>query len=801
MRRARITAAAAAGLSRPAAAARRPGIRRRRWLAAGVLALLLLFVLERLFPPPIPAAGAGGAVVLAADGTPLRAFANRDGVWRYPVAIDQVSPHYVQALVTYEDRWFRRHPGINPLAMLRAAWQWAANGRVVSGGSTLTMQVARILEPHSRTPLGKLRQMLRALQLEWRLSKDEILALYLNHAPFGGTIVGVEAASWAYLGKPAANLSQAEAALLAVLPQAPSRLRPDRHPDAARAARDKVLERMATLGAWTQAQVDDARIEPVVARRLRPPMSAPLLAQRLRAAHPGQARITSTLDADLQRVLEERLAGYFAQLPERTSAALLVVDNATLEARAYVGSLEFADTARLGHVDMVRATRSPGSTLKPFLYGLAIDDGLVHSESLLLDAPQSFGDYRPANFDPAFNGPVSVSEALRLSLNVPAVDMLDRLGPERFTARLAHAGLRLRLPRGAKPNLSIILGGTGTRLEELVGAYRALNAEGLAGPVRYTAQAPLQERRLLSPGAAWMVREILEQHGRPGQRDEAFDTSGRARVAWKTGTSYGFRDAWALGGTARYTVGVWVGRPDGTPLPGQYGAITALPLLFEVVDSLPRAIGDGGPRRMPPTVRKIDICWPLGLPPDPAAPGLCHEEREAYALAGTLPPTLPERDVRLWGAGRLALEVDARSGKRLSASCSGTHARQRIELARWPGLAYPWLPAALRRASAIPPLAPDCAADALSAMETLRIEGPGNGTRLARAPGSSKPATLRLRAFGTTSRVRWLVNGRLAGETLGVRPWTHAFDEPGPQHITALADSGAFAELHLHVLR
>lgn len=767
-----------------------------------VLALLAApFVLDRLFPLPMPDARDNGSVVLAADGTPLRAFANSAGVWRYPVTLDQVSPHYLEALVTYEDRWFRRHAGINPVAMLRAAGQWLANGRVVSGGSTLSMQVARILEPHARTPGGKLRQVLRALQLEWHYPKDQILTLYLNHAPFGGTIEGVEAASWAYLGKPARSLSQAEAALLAVLPQAPSRLRPDRHAEAARAARDKVLARMASQRVWTEEEVADARIEPVVARRLQPPLSAALLAQRLRAAHPGEARIQSTLDAPLQRVLEQRLAGYFAQLPERTSAALLVVDNATLEARAYVGSLAFGDARRLGHVDMVRATRSPGSTLKPFLYGLALDDGLVHSESLLVDAPQSFGDYRPVNFDPSFNGPVSVSDALRLSLNVPAVDLLDRLGPERFSARLAHAGLRLRLPRGANPNLSMILGGTGTRLEELVGAYRALNADGLAGQVRYSADEPLQERRLLSGGAAWIIRDVLEQHGRPGQRDEAFDTSGRPRVAWKTGTSYGFRDAWALGSTTRYTVGVWVGRPDGTPLPGQYGAITALPLLFEVVDSLPRATADARRRALPASVRRVEICWPLGLPPDPAEPGLCQQTRKALALSDSLPPTLPERESRRWGAGRLALDVDAVSGKRLSAACASVHARETRVIARWPGLAYPWLPAAQRRASAIPALAADCAPDALDAMENLRIDGAGNGSRLARAPGSDRPATLRLRALGTESRVRWLVNGRLSGETRGARPWTHAFDQTGPQHITALADTGAWADLEVTVVR
>src|SRR5690606_18013408 len=288
----------------------------------------------------------------------------------------------------------------------------------------------------------------------------------------------------------------------------------------------------------------------------------------------------------------------------------------------------------------------PGSTLKPFLYGLAIDDGLVHSGSLLVDAPQAFGDYRPANFDPAFNGPVSVAEALRLSLNVPAVDLLDRVGPARFTARLAHGGVRLQLPRGAQPNLPIILGGTGTRLEELVGAYAALNREGLAGQVRYSAEAPLRERRLLSPGAAWIVREILEQHGRPGLREGVVDTSRRQRVAWKTGTSYGFRDAWAIGGTAAYTVGVWVGRPDGTPLPGQYGALTALPLLFEVVDSLPRGRGDGVLVPPPASVVRREVCWPLGTAADAQAPELCQRRLEAWVLDGAIPPTFAEPDAR-----------------------------------------------------------------------------------------------------------------------------------------------------------
>ncbi|MBF6024528.1 penicillin-binding protein 1C [Lysobacter niastensis] len=755
-------------------------------------------LLDLAFPLPLPHDRDGGAVVVARDGSPLRAFADGDGAWRYPVAAGQVSPLYLQALLNYEDRWFRWHPGINPVSLLRAGGQWLRHGRVVSGGSTLTMQVARILDPHARTPFGKARQLLRALQLEAHLSKDEILALYLNRAPFGGTVEGVEAASWAYLGKPASRLSHAEAALLAVLPQAPSRLRPDREPERARVARDKVLARMASLGAWSNSDVAEARIEPVVARSLHPPRHAPLLAQRLRSESPRATRVVSTLDLELQRTLEERVTAYFSQLPERTSAALLVVDNATLEARAYVGSVDFTDAARLGHVDMVRASRSPGSTLKPFLYGLALDDGLIHSESLLVDAPQSFGDYRPGNFDSEFNGPVGVAEALRLSLNVPAVDLLDRVGPARFSARLAHAGIRLEWPPGAGPNLAMILGGTGARLEDLVGAYAALNREGITGRVRYTTSAPRVERRLMSPGAAWIVREMLQANPRPGSVADAFDARG-PRVAWKTGTSYGFRDAWALGTTRRYTVGVWVGRPDGTPLPGQYGAVTALPLLFEVVDSLPHGRGDDVPRPPPPGVALADVCWPLGLPPDPQAPQLCHKRREAWTLDGSVPPTFAERDARLWNAGLERFDVDADSGLRLSAECALPHRRRSVQVARWPALAAPWLTAELRAASRLPALSPDCPGDGRDAAAELRIEGLADRATLASANGNS--LNLSLRAIGTEARVRWLLDGRLVAETAGDARFAHRFDEAGEHTLTALADSGAWSRLQFRVLR
>ena len=770
-----------------------------RW--GTVVVLLGLLLLDQLFPLPLPQRRDTATLVVASDGTPLRAFADAQGVWRYPASPDTVSPLYLQALLNYEDRYFYRHPGVNPWALLRAGGQWLGQGRIISGGSTLTMQVARLLEPDTRSLAGKSRQILRALQLEAHLDKRQILTLYLERAPYGGTIEGVQAASWAYLGKPASALSHAEAALLAVLPQAPSRLRPDRHPQAAQRARDKVLERMQRRGVWAPQVVSEARQELVITRRLQPPLQAALLAERLRRADPQAGRIDSTIDADLQQALELRLGSYFARLPERSSAALLVVDNASLQARAYVGSLDFADDRRAGHVDMVRAWRSPGSTLKPFLYAMALDEGLVHGGSLLVDAPQSFGDYRPSNFDQHFSGPVAVDHALQQSLNVPTVDLLQRLGPGRFAARLQHAGLPLRFARGGAPNLSLILGGTGARLEDLVGTYAALSRDGIAGKVRYRADEPLQQRRLMSPGAAWIVRRILIEQQRPGYRADTFDTSGRLSVAWKTGTSYGYRDAWAVGTTADYTVGVWVGRPDGTPLPGQYGAITALPLLLEVVDGLPRPPAAQLPLHKPDSVSEQMICWPGGQGVAQTPPDQCLRRRQAWILDGQIPPTLAERDAPLQWPLRSQVSVDLDSGQRLSAQCRGDHPRTaQRELHHWPVRLAPWLGQAEREAAQLPALAADCVDDGRVQAAALHIEGLHEGAVIAPAPGAQHKPQLRLRALGASAAVDWLRDGRwLARSQAGER---FRFDPgpPGVHTLTALSADGNWQRVNYRVL-
>lgn len=772
-----------------------------RWLRGIVVAsaalLLLAIVLDRVFPLQLPAADAGSSVVLARDGTPLRAFADSDGVWRYPTSAGQVSPLYLQALLNYEDRWFYRHPGVNPWALARGLVGGLLHGHIVSGGSTLTMQVARIIHPIPHTVLGKWQQIFRAVQLEAHLSKAQILDLYLNHAPFGGPIEGVEAASWAYLGKPANQLSRAEAALLTVLPQAPSRLRPDRHAAVARAARDKVLKRMRDLGVWSSKQVRDAAMEPVVARSLRAPLSAALLAERLHQQQPQARRIKTTIDANLQRAAEDRVSAYMARLPPRTSAALLVVDNATLEARVYVGTAAFADAARLGHVDMVRAARSPGSTLKPFLYGLALDDGLVTSQSLLVDAPQDFGGYQPGNFDEAFSGPVSVAEALQRSLNVPAVDVLDRVGAKRFVARLANGGIDLGLPSGAQPNLSIILGGASTSLENLVGAYTALVNGGVAGTPRYTAQQAARSRRLMSPGAAWIIRDILANNPADVEGAPLAGAVNRhGSVAWKTGTSYGYRDAWSMGVTDRWTIGVWIGRPDGTPSPGQYGAVSALPLLFQIVDMLPQR-GGRAHAAQPASVRARDICWPLGGAVESTPAGLCRQQRKAWVLDDALPPTFAERDLGAWASGLLTLRVDAQ-GRRLSGACHAPHEHS-ITIARWPALATPWLSADDRTHAALPPLAPGCAPDSLAVASPIRIAGLTDGVTLRRAPNSDQPLQAKLSALGTQGQVQWLLNGRLQGSTTATAPILLTLSQAGDYRVTALAADGAFATIILHV--
>ncbi|MBE7185785.1 MAG: penicillin-binding protein 1C [Methylobacterium mesophilicum] len=533
--------------------------------------------LDRAFPPPLPETLTVSAEVADREGALLRAFATPDGRWRLPASEAQVDPAFVSMLIAYEDKRFFEHAGVDIQALLRAAGQFAFSGRIVSGGSTLSMQLARLIEPRqSRSLLAKAKQIFRAIQIEERLSKSEILRRYLTLAPYGGNLEGVRAASLAWFGKEPKRLSLSESALLVALPQLPERRRPDRFPDNARAARERVLQRMVEGGHLSQAEAARAASEPIPARRLALPSFAPHVTEAVLRNTPEPYRVS--LRRSVQAALETVARDSARRLGDRLSVALLLADARTGDILGSVGSADFFDQSRSGAVDMTRAVRSPGSTLKPFIYGLAFEQGLVAQETLVEDRPSDFNGYRPRNFDMGYQGDVSVRQALQLSLNVPAIRLLDAVGPARLMARFAQAGVNLRLPPDEAPGLAIGLGGVGMTLRDLVQLYTGLSNDGPAKALRDGSERqpprPLTGADVLDERAAWQIADILSGVVPP-------KGAAPRGLAYKTGTSYGYRDAWSVGFDGRYVLGVWVGRPDGSAVPGLSGFASAAPILFE----------------------------------------------------------------------------------------------------------------------------------------------------------------------------------------------------------------------------
>jgi penicillin-binding protein 1C len=584
-------------------------------IAVGVTAVWI----RSLGPAPLGERLEFSTAVVDRDGRLLRPYATTEGRWRLPARADGVDPRYLALLIAYEDKRFREHAGVDPVALMRATAQVFAHGHIVSGGSTLTMQVARLLEPRAERSLAaKLRQIVRAIEIERHLTKDEVLTLYLSMAPYGGNLEGVRAAALAYFGKEPRRLTLGEAALLVALPQSPEARRPDRSVETARRARDRVLDRVAAAGIFAAAEIVQAKAEPVPSARTPMPALAPHAADEAVAALPGHSLIRLTIEGAWQASLEDLARERARALGPNISVAILAVDHATGEVLARVGSAGYFDDERAGQVDMTNALRSPGSTLKPFIYGLGFEDGLIHPETLIDDRPARYGAYAPENFDLTFQGTVAIRKALQMSLNVPAVAVLDKVGAGRFTARLRQAGGALVLPKGEVPGLAMGLGGVGVRLSDLVKLYAGLARLGTTVPLveRFGAALPadgdmpaqdaaspgaaspgaaspgaaspgaaspgaasldaarLDAARLMEPVAAWYVGSILIGTPPP-------ENAPAGRIAFKTGTSYGYRDAWSIGFDGKRTVGVWVGRPDGAPVPGLVGRAAAAPILFD----------------------------------------------------------------------------------------------------------------------------------------------------------------------------------------------------------------------------
>jgi penicillin-binding protein 1C len=656
-----------ANIPAPAMARGSPS-RLRRGLRAGLIAASAAIIavvcaavywVSSLGPAPLGEGLAFSALVVDRDGKLLRPYATPEGRWRLPATRESVDPRFLELLLAYEDKRFSTHHGVDPLALGRALVQLITQGRIVSGASTISMQVARLLEPRgARSFKAKLRQMLRAIEIERALSKAEILALYLSLAPYGGNLEGIRAASLAYFGKEPRRLTLGEAALLVGLPQSPEQRRPDRSTAAARNARDRVLDRAAAAGIVPFDEIERAKRESVPEGRKPMPILAPHAADAAVAAAPERSVHRLTIDAALQRNLEELARERARALGPDMSVAILAVDHATGEVLARVASADYFDVRRAGQVDMTAAVRSPGSTLKPFIYGLGFEDGLIHPDTLIEDRRVRFGGYAPENFDLNFQGTVTVRRALQLSLNVPAVAVLEKAGASRFATRLRQAGGSLVLPAGEVPGLAMGLGGVGVTLNDLVTLYAGLARLGTTVPLTQRAASGEEAqvaRRLLDPIAAWYVSNVLL--GSPPPENAA-----GGRIAFKTGTSYGYRDAWAVGFDGKRTIGVWVGRPDGAPVPGLVGRVAAAPILFDAFARTGKL-----PAPLPPAPRGALVAAAGKLPPPLKrfrAGALAGEAGESQ-LRIMFPPNHARLELASDGSGKpdpIALKVTGGTG-------------------------------------------------------------------------------------------------------------------------------------------
>jgi penicillin-binding protein 1C len=624
-------------------------------------------------------------MVFDVRGAPLRAFPLADGRWRLRADVDRIDPAFVEALIAIEDQRFHAHVGVDPLAVGRAIGSLLGQGRVVSGASTISMQTARLIEPRPRNLGSKVIEAIRAVQLEARLSKRALLELYLTLTPYGGNLEGVRAASLAWFGKEPERLAPEEIALLIALPQAPEARRPDRRPEIARAARGRVLMRMAELGLITPEVAAEAQLAAVPGRSDFPARAWHAADQVLALSPPGARRnvlfaavdVRTTLDAGLQGAVERLVREHVLREGGQVQASALVVEAADMAVRASIGSA--GRDLPGGWIDLTRRLRSPGSTLKPFIYALAFEDGLAGPSTRIDDLPRRFGrDYRPENFDRGFSGEVTIAQALQHSLNVPAVLALDAVGASRFAAQLSLSGVRAVVPAGPEgvAGLSLALGGVGMSAQDLAVLYGALATDGQVRPLVWQAkagEAVTPAHRLMSPETAASLRRILAETPTPQGRIPGRLTTGAPDIAFKTGTSYGFRDLWAAGIGDGHVVIVWVGRADGGAQAGETGRSAALPLLFQVFDAIsayrqataetsraPEApvAASGRLQFEAPGLPPVVLFPPEGaelLLPDCRREGRCRRGEGSFVLAGR-------------GAGRLSWYVD---GEAVGADAGG----------------------------------------------------------------------------------------------------------------------------------
>lgn len=717
---------------------------------------------------------------------------SEDGFFRMHVPYEKLSPLFVRALLLHEDQYFHQHPGVNPLAILRAAVQNISHGRIVSGGSTLTMQLARMLDRQPRTMSAKLLETFRAFQLEIRYSKEEILAFYLSMAPYGGNLEGIEAASYAYFNKSSQSLSASESALLIAIPKSPNRFRPDRNPDEARDARDEILKRMFDGGLIDSDQYRRAIIEPVPTYRHPVQNIIPHSAWHYRFKEPGHYEWHTTIDENMQLQSLRMLQQLLMSLKQYniTNGSIVVIDNRTREIRVAVGSSDYGAQESLGANDGCRAPRSPGSTLKPFLYGLAMQEGLVAEKTVLFDIPVNYGGYSPQNYSRDFAGPVTLREALTESLNIPAVTLSKLLGIEKLHKLLLDGGLSTLDQSSHYYGLPLVLGGVEARLIEMVNLYASLANKGVYQPYRMIRDQPEggDSRHILTPEASWLVTHILTDVNRPDFPTSWQFSKSRPTVAWKTGTSYGHQDAWSIGYTPELTIGVWLGNFDASPSKGLVGSHAAAPLLFDLFQAFQPASATWFAK--PEGVTEREVCATCGTIPN----RYCRQLVKEYFISNN-PGKIQEEICDI----PQPILIDSRTGEQASSGTPREFVQEKV-FDIWPSEVAAYLLQTGRPVREAPPYK-------LGNMTGQKyyppvILSPVRHTEYIQRPDKidKKHQGIKLEV-ATTNRIRkvfWFMNDILIGEGDPVYP-LYVQPDPGLYQLRVMDDVGGTDEVTLVV--
>lgn len=756
-------------------------------LGIGFLSLILLFfILNWIFP--LPDKVEYSTIITDNKGEIVNAYLTSDQKWRMKTELDEISPLLQKTIVNKEDRHFYNHPGVNFFAVVRAFFSNVFHMRRMSGASTITMQVAKMLEPGKRNIWSKFREMFRAFQLELKYSKKEILQLYLNLVPYGSNIEGVKAASWLYFNKNPDHLSLAEITALSIIPNKPGVMVPGRNNDFIIKERNRWLERFAERKVFTQKEIEDALAEPLNAKRNAVPHYIPHLSYKLKKLYSSSSSpvIKTNINLNTQLKTEKLVEDYVRtqRLKNIRNAAVVIIDNKTHKVITYVGSSGFMDSTDGGQVNGANAVRQPGSTLKPLLYALCFDEGLLTPKTVMTDVAVNYDGYAPENYDDKFNGYVTVEYALEHSLNIPAVKGLRLLGHEKMIQKLSSCNFRQIQKDRRKLGLSLILGGCGTTLEELTGLFASFANDGVYITPSYTQNDTVQSRtRLISPAADYMITEILSKVNRPDFPLNWTATERMPKIGWKTGTSYGRKDAWSIGFNKNYTVGVWAGNFSGQGAADLSGANTATPLLFKIFNTIDYD-SDESWFKQPDDCDIRQVCGETGLVPSDHCTNIVTDY--FIPLISSTKPCDNRQEIMISPNEKISY----------CKSCAPASGYKK----KWYKVVEPemqaWFDENRIAYEKIPPHNPDCEVIFKGAAPV--ITSPVNGTEYLINKKDPEPLQLISKTANDVSKVYWYINNKFykscnAGEKQFFIP------QEGPVKISCTDDKGRNRDIRITV--